>query len=182
VLAAEPAFDCGTGACVRTEQQLSRKCEYVLHRPYPWRPRNTAHRAIKVGRKIVHSAGVLGHDQWPSRPAAYWWMSATASVAASSAAARRAPLFHPPTRQSGRCDKTNSAASYTSMCRSHDVTGFSAANVLAQFGAHYNRRRPHRALQLQSPRPDLPAPDLDYRRIRRRPVLGGLISEYERAA
>jgi len=28
---------------------------------------------------------------------------------------------------------------------------------------------------------DLPAPDRDYRRIRRRPVLGGLINEYERA-
>ena len=54
--------------------------------------------------------------------------------------------------------------------------------VLAQFGAHYNGRRPHRALQLQPPRPDLPAPDLDYRWIRRRPVLGGLINEYERAA
>jgi putative transposase len=54
--------------------------------------------------------------------------------------------------------------------------------VLAQYGAHYNGRRPHRALQLQPPRPDLPAPDLDGRRIRRRPVLGGLINEYERAA
>src|SRR4249920_5403 len=54
--------------------------------------------------------------------------------------------------------------------------------VLAQYGAHYNGRRPHRALQLEPPRPDLPAPDLDCRRIRRRPVLGGLINEYERAA
>jgi putative transposase len=54
--------------------------------------------------------------------------------------------------------------------------------VLAQYGAHYNRQRPHRALQLRPPRPDLPAPDLDYRRIRRRPLLGGLINEYERAA
>jgi putative transposase len=54
--------------------------------------------------------------------------------------------------------------------------------VLAAYGTHYNRRRPHRALQLQPPRPDLPAPDLGYRRIRRRPVLGGLINEYERAA
>jgi transposase InsO family protein len=54
--------------------------------------------------------------------------------------------------------------------------------VLAAYGTHYNRRRPHRALQLQPPVPDLPAPDLDYRRIRRRPVLGGLINEYERAA
>ena len=54
--------------------------------------------------------------------------------------------------------------------------------VLTQFGAHYNRRRPHRALQLQPPRPDPPAPDLNQQRIRRRPVLGGLINEYERAA
>jgi hypothetical protein len=54
--------------------------------------------------------------------------------------------------------------------------------VLAQFSAQYNGRRPHRALRLQPPRPDLLVPDLDCRRIRRRPVLGGLINEYERAA
>jgi transposase InsO family protein len=54
--------------------------------------------------------------------------------------------------------------------------------VLAQFSAHYNGRRPHRALQLQPPRPDLPAPDLNHRRISRRSILGGLINEYERAA
>ena len=48
--------------------------------------------------------------------------------------------------------------------------------VLAQFSAHYNRRRPHRALQLQPPRPDLPTANLDYRRIKRRLVLGGLIN------
>jgi putative transposase len=54
--------------------------------------------------------------------------------------------------------------------------------VLAAYGTHYNRRRPHRALQLRPPRPDHPALDLDRQRIRRRPVLGGLISEYERAA
>ena len=53
--------------------------------------------------------------------------------------------------------------------------------VLAQFSAHYNRRRPHQALHLQPPRPDLPTPDLACQRIRRRPVLGGLINEYERA-
>jgi hypothetical protein len=32
------------------------------------------------------------------------------------------------------------------------------------------------------PRPDHPASNLDLQRIRRRPVLGGLINEYERAA
>ena len=54
--------------------------------------------------------------------------------------------------------------------------------VLAQFSAHYNGRRPHQALQLQPPRPDLPAPDLNHRRISRRSILGGMSNEYERAA
>jgi len=54
--------------------------------------------------------------------------------------------------------------------------------VLAEYEAHYNGRRPHRSLQLQPPRPDHPVADLSPERIKRRPVLGGLISEYERAA
>jgi transposase InsO family protein len=54
--------------------------------------------------------------------------------------------------------------------------------VLAEYGAHYNGRRPHRALELLPPRPDHPTADLGHKRIRRRPVLGGLINEYERAA
>jgi hypothetical protein len=55
-------------------------------------------------------------------------------------------------------------------------------SVLTRYGAHYYGRRPHRALQLRPPRPDHPAPRLDRQQIRRRSVLGGLISEYERAA
>jgi putative transposase len=39
--------------------------------------------------------------------------------------------------------------------------------VLAQYAAHYNGRRPHRALQLRPPRPDHPALDFDRQRIRR---------------
>jgi transposase InsO family protein len=54
--------------------------------------------------------------------------------------------------------------------------------VLAEYGAHYNGRRPHRAQRLLPPRPDHPGPDLDQQRIRGRPILGGLINEYERAA
>jgi transposase InsO family protein len=49
--------------------------------------------------------------------------------------------------------------------------------VLAQYSTHYNGRRPHRAMQLVPPGPDHPAPDRDHQRIRRRPVLGGLINE-----
>jgi putative transposase len=54
--------------------------------------------------------------------------------------------------------------------------------ILAQYETHYNGRRPHRSRQLCPPRPDHPPADLSQERIKRRPVLGGLISEYERAA
>jgi hypothetical protein len=54
--------------------------------------------------------------------------------------------------------------------------------VLTEYVRHYNGRRPHRARELRPPRPTHPVADLSYERIKRRPVLGGLINEYERAA
>jgi transposase InsO family protein len=54
--------------------------------------------------------------------------------------------------------------------------------VLDEYAHDYNGRRPHRALQLRPPRSDCPVIDLTHERIKRRPVLGGLINEYERAA
>ena len=54
--------------------------------------------------------------------------------------------------------------------------------VLAQYEARYNGRRPHRSRQLRPPRPDHPAADLSHEQVKRRPVLGGLLNEYERAA
>jgi putative transposase len=53
--------------------------------------------------------------------------------------------------------------------------------ILAQYEAHYNGRRPHRSRHLGPPRPDHPVADLPRKRIQRRPVLGGLINEYQRA-
>ena len=55
-------------------------------------------------------------------------------------------------------------------------------SVMAEYARHYNGRRPHRALQLQPPRPDHPIADLSRERVKRRPVFGGLLNEYERAA
>ena len=55
-------------------------------------------------------------------------------------------------------------------------------SVMAEYARHYNGRRPHRALQLQPPRPDHPVADLSRQRIKRRPVLDGPLNEYERAA
>ena len=58
--------------------------------------------------------------------------------------------------------------------------------VLEDYVAHYNKHRPHRALNLRPPGTGEIAPaavtDLATAKIRRRNVLGGLISEYERAA
>ena len=54
--------------------------------------------------------------------------------------------------------------------------------ILAEYQAHYNGRRPHRSRQLRPPRPDHFAADLSRKRIKRRPVLSGLINEYQRAA
>jgi transposase InsO family protein len=54
--------------------------------------------------------------------------------------------------------------------------------VLAEYAAHYNTQRPHRALELRPPRPPSPVPEPIHRNIRRRPVLGGLINQYEPAA
>jgi putative transposase len=55
-------------------------------------------------------------------------------------------------------------------------------SVLAEYEAHYKGRRSHRSRQLPPPRPHHPVADLSHERIKRRPVLGGLISEYERVA
>ncbi|OHV38061.1 transposase [Parafrankia soli] len=54
--------------------------------------------------------------------------------------------------------------------------------VLVEYAAHYNGRRPHRGRDLQPPWPDRPVADLSQERIKRQPVLGSLINEYERAA
>ena len=54
--------------------------------------------------------------------------------------------------------------------------------ILADYETHYSGRRPHRSRQLRPPRPGHPVAGLSQKRIHRRPVLGGLINEYERAA
>ncbi len=54
--------------------------------------------------------------------------------------------------------------------------------VLTEYAAHCNGRRPHRGRDLHPPRPDHSIADLTQERIKRRPVIGGLINEYERTA
>jgi putative transposase len=54
--------------------------------------------------------------------------------------------------------------------------------VLAQYSLPYNRQRPHRSLELRPPRPDAIVSEPIRGRIRRQPILGGLINRYEAAA
>jgi putative transposase len=62
------------------------------------------------------------------------------------------------------------------------VGGRHLRRVLEESRATTTGGGPHRALELQPPRSDRPVVDLTQERIKRRPVLGGLINEYERAA
>jgi transposase InsO family protein len=54
--------------------------------------------------------------------------------------------------------------------------------VLRVYVDHYNRRRPHRALELRPPELDERRQRSPEGKIRRRDQLGGLIHEYERQA
>jgi putative transposase len=59
--------------------------------------------------------------------------------------------------------------------------------VLAEYQVHYNMARPHQGIAQRVPDGEqdsgrLAVADLERRRILRRPVLGGLINEYSRAA
>ena len=54
--------------------------------------------------------------------------------------------------------------------------------VLRVYVDHYNRERPHRALELQAPEPDERGERSPVGKIRRRDRLGGLIHEYYRTA
>ena len=58
--------------------------------------------------------------------------------------------------------------------------------VLAEYQEHYNTARPHQGIGQRipdsDPRPHVTAADPSTWQIRRKPVLSGLINEYERAA
>ena len=59
--------------------------------------------------------------------------------------------------------------------------------VLTDYQAHYNTARPHQGIAQRVPADERDAhpatvTDIDTRQIRRKPILNGLINEYERAA
>ena len=159
---------------------------------------------LEVGDRSLHVLGVTGHPDgpWTTQQARNLLMDLgehvgrfrflvrdragqfTASFDAVLADAGIEVVKIPP-----RCPRANCFAERLVLTIRTEVTDqmliFGEQHlrrVLAAYTAHYNGRRPHRSLELRPPRPDAPVPEPIRGRIRRRPILGGLINEYEAAA
>src|SRR6186713_941192 len=159
---------------------------------------------LEVGERYLHVLGVTGHPNGPwttqqarnlvmdlgDRAARFRFLvrdragQFTASFDAVLAEAGIEVVRIPP-----RCPRANCFAERLVLTVRTEVTDrmliFGERHlrrVLAEYTAHYNMERPHRALQLRPPRPESPVPEPVLGRIRRRPVLGGLINQYEPAA
>ena len=159
---------------------------------------------LEVGDRYLHILGVTGHPDgpWTTQQARNLLMDLgehvtrfrflvrdragqfAASFDAVMADAGIAVVKIPP-----RCPRANCFAERFVLTVRTEVTDrmliFGERHlrrVLAVYAAHYNARRPHRALGLRPPRPTLPVPEPVQGRVRRRPILGGLVNEYETAA
>jgi putative transposase len=159
---------------------------------------------IAVGSRYVHILGVTAHPDGPwtlqqirnllmdlgERAAAFRFLvrdragQFTASFDAALAGVGIEAVKIPP-----RSPRANAYAERFVLTARTEVTDRMLIlgerhlrSVLAEYARHYNGRRPHRSRALRPPRPDHPIGDLTQQRIKRQPVLGGLINEYERAA
>ena len=159
---------------------------------------------IEVGSRYVHILGVTAHPDGPwttqqirnllmdlgDRAAGFRFLvrdragQFTASFDAALASAGIQAVKIPP-----RSPRANAYAERFVLTARTEVTDRMLIfgerhlrSVLAGYARHYNGQRPHRSRGLRPPRPDHPVANLAQERIMRRPVLGGLINEYERAA
>ena len=160
--------------------------------------------ALEVGDRHLHVLGLTAHPDDPgppSRPATSSWTSANTSRGSASSSAielansrpRSTPFWRTQVSKWSRSrpavpERTALPNASVLTVRS-ELTDrmliFSEGHldrVLVTYAAHYNTQRPHRALQLRPPSPEAPVPEPVHGRIRRRPILGGLINHYEPAA
>jgi hypothetical protein len=160
--------------------------------------------ALEVGSRYVHILGATSHptEAWTTQQARNLPMdlddhAATFRLLVRDRAGQLTTSFDAVLADAGidtvkippRCPRANCFAErFVLTARTELTDGILIVGerhlrtVLAEYDAHYNGRRPHRALQLLPPRSDHPTADLTYERIRRQPVRGDLINEYERAA
>jgi putative transposase len=159
--------------------------------------------ALEVGDRYLHVLGVTGHPDgpWTTQQARNLVMDlgehgARFRFLVCDRAGQFAASFDAVLADAGievvkippRCPRANCFAERLVLTVRTEVTDrmiFGERHlrqVLAGYAAHYNAARPHRALRLLPPRPASPVPEPADGRIRRRPILGGLINEYETAA
>jgi hypothetical protein len=159
---------------------------------------------LEVGDRYLHLLGVTGHPNgpWTTQQARNLVMDLGEQVSrfrflVRDRAGQFAESFDAVMADAGiavvkippRCPRANCFAERFVLTVRTEVTDrmliFGERHlrrVLAVYAAHYNTRRPHRALRLRPPRPTSPVPEPIHGRIRRRPILGELINEYEAAA
>jgi putative transposase len=159
---------------------------------------------LEVGDRYMHILGVTGHPDgsWTTQQARNLVMDLGEHVArfrflvrdragqfAASLDAVMADEGVVVVRIPPRCPRANCFAERFVLTVRTEVTDRMLIlgerhlrSVLTQYSRHYNRQRPHRALQLRPPRPDAPVPEPVRGSIRRRTILGGLIKHYEAAA
>ena len=160
--------------------------------------------ALEVGDRYLHVLGVTGHPDgpWTTQQARNLVMdlgdhAARFRFLVRDRAGQFAASFDTVMADAGiavvkippRCPRANCFAERFVLTVRTEVTDRMLIfgerhlrSVLARYAVHYNRKRPHRSLELRPPRPDSPVPEPIRGKIWRRPILGGLINEYEAAA
>src|SRR3954454_358045 len=160
--------------------------------------------ALEVGNRSLHVLGVTGHPDgpWTTQQARDLVMDLDERAGrfrflVRDRAGQFAASFDAVMADGGidvvkippRCPRANCFAERFVLTMRTEVTDrvliFGEQHlrrVLAAYAAHYNHRRPHRALRLRPPRPTSSVPEPVNDRIRCRPTLGGLLNEYEAAA
>ena len=159
--------------------------------------------ALEVGDRFLHVLGVTGIPTGrgpPSRPATWSWTSANTSRGSVPRPRPRRTVHGLVRRGAGRCRHRGgqdpaslSAGELLRRTRRVDRADRAdrpdadlqrAAPSQGDGGVRraLQRSAAHRALQLHPPRPASPVPEPVHGRIRRRPILGGLINQYESAA
>ena len=141
---------------------------------------------IEVGSRYVHILGVTAHPDglWTTQQIRNRAGQFTASFDAALASTGIQAVKIPP-----RSPRANAYAERFVLTARTEVTDRMLIfgephlrSVLAGYARHYNGQRPHRSRGLRPPWPDHAVANLSREQIKRRPILGGLINEYERAA